>query len=66
MTDSKIALVERVFDRIEKMRVEPTAPLMFAIAIELWAEDRKKTSKGFVRAKGEDQEPARSSRHDID
>ena len=65
MTDSRTELAERVFAEIEKRKLEPSAALMFAIALELWAEDLKDRSKGFVRAKGVDDGPARSSRHDI-
>lgn len=67
MSDSKAELAERVFARIEKMKAEPTATLMFAIALELWSEDRQKISNGFDRASpGTPEPPARSSRHDVD
>lgn len=59
-------LAERVFARIEKLGIEPRAANMFLTAINLWHEDREKISKGFARQPGEEQEPARSSRHDID
>lgn len=51
MTDSRTELAERVFAEIERRKLEPSAALMFAIALELWAEDLKDRSKGFVRAK---------------
>lgn len=61
---SREALAERVFARIDKLKIEPTAANLFATALILWDEDR---CKGFHRAKvAEPEAPARSSRHDID
>lgn len=60
-------LAERVFARIDRLKIEPTAANLFVSAIILWDEDRQKISKGFNRAGvAEPEAPARSSRHDID
>lgn len=66
MTDSKVELAERVFRRIDRMGIQPHALNFFMVALILWDEDREKISKGFNRAKVADEEPARSSRHDIE
>lgn len=59
-------LADRVFARVEKLKIEPTAANLFVTALILWDEDRKKISNGFQRAKGDEQQPARSSRHNIE
>lgn len=59
-------LAERVFARIEKLGIEPRAANMFLTAINLWHEDREKISKGFERKNGDEQEPARSTKHGIE
>lgn len=48
------------------MGIQPPAINFFMVALILWDEDRQKISKGFERKAGIEQEPARSSRHDID
>lgn len=63
---TKEELAERVFKRIEKLGLEPLAANMFSVALIIWHEDREKISKGYARTPGDEQEPARSSRHDVD
>lgn len=62
-------LAERVFARIEKLKLEPHAANLFSVALILWDEDREalagKISKGFNRAGVVHEEPARSTKHDI-
>lgn len=63
---TKEQLAERVFDRITRMGIQPHAVNFFMVALILWDEDRQKISKGFERKNGEEQEPARSTKHGIE